>query len=72
MVNKSNTLLVTISGSFKAADKDLESFDGVTGIIPRLSTEPTADNNQSKADQMVIKRYARIWIGQALVKTSWK
>lgn len=51
-----NTLKVTISGSFKASDGDIESYDAVTGVIPLLY--------QEKAQQMVIKRYARIWIGQ--------
>lgn len=53
----SKTLKVTISGSFKASDGDIESFDKVTGIIPALEEE--------KANQMVIRRYAIIWIGQA-------
>ena len=37
---KSKTLKVVISGSFKATDGEIESFDKVQGIIPRLSTEP--------------------------------
>lgn len=52
-----NTLKVTISGSFRAGDKDIESYEGVKGIIPAL--------DEDKANQMIIKRYARIWIGQA-------
>ena len=53
----SKTLIVTISGSFIATDKDTESFDGIVGIIPAL--------DEDKAMQMVIRRYAAIWIGQA-------
>lgn len=51
-------LKATISGSFKAGDNQIESYDKVTGIIPGLDDD--------KAQQMVIKRYARIWIGQAM------
>jgi hypothetical protein len=53
-------LKATISGSFKAADGEIESFDKVTGYIPGLDDD--------KAQQMVIKRYARIWIGQVMKK----
>lgn len=63
----SKTLKATISGSFVATDKDLESFDRVTGIIPCLDTEHNGEQ-LSKAGQMLIKRYARIWIGQARKK----
>lgn len=52
-----NLLEVTISGSFVASDGDIESYDKVTGIIPALDPD--------KAQQMVIRRYARIWITQA-------
>lgn len=53
------TLLeVTISGSFKAADGEIESFDNVKGYIPLL--------DEDKASQMIIRRYAKIWIGQAM------
>lgn len=62
---QSKTLKVTISGSFKATDREIESFDRVTGIIPALNTEPPEGERLSKADQMVIKRYAVIWVGQA-------
>ncbi len=50
-------LKATISGSFIAGDKDTESYDNVTGFLPAL--------DEDKASQMIIKRYARIWIGQA-------
>lgn len=64
MVKLSKTLKVTISGSFKASDGEIESFERVTGIIPRLHTDPAGDDRLSKADQMIIKRYAPIWIGR--------
>lgn len=57
MVQTSKTLKITISGSYQAANRDIESFEGVTGIIPRL--------DEDKAHQMVIRRYARIWVMQA-------
>lgn len=50
-------LKVTISGSFVAGDKEIESYNDVTGLIPALDDD--------KAQQMVNKRYARMWIGQA-------
>lgn len=50
------TLKVTISGSFRGANKQIESFDNVTGVIPYLDDD--------KATQMVIRRYARIWVQQ--------
>lgn len=53
-------LKATISGSFKAADKDVESYENVTGFLPAL--------DEDKANQMIIRRYARIWIGQTLDK----
>lgn len=53
-------LEVTISGSFKAADMEVESYDNVTGLIPLLDDD--------KAQQMVIKRYAPIWVQQAKMK----
>lgn len=49
-------LEVTISGSYKASDQEIESYDNVTGYIPLL--------DEDKANQMVIKRYAKMWIGQ--------
>lgn len=52
----------TISGSFKAADGEIESYDRVVGIIPAL--------DEDKSQQMIIKRYAKIWIGQATMKDS--
>lgn len=64
----SKTLKVVISGSFKASDGDIESFDRVSGIIPALSTEVTGKEKVSKAAQMIIKRYARIWVTQARKK----
>lgn len=65
MVKRSTTLRVTISGSFKATDNEIESFDKVTGIIPRVATQPTGEDRLSKAEQMIIKRYASIWIQRA-------
>jgi len=56
-MSKSKTLKVTCSGSFKASDGDIESFDNLVGIIPAL--------DEDKTQQMVIRRYAGIWIGQA-------
>lgn len=54
---QSNTLKVTISGSYKKASGDVEDFENVTGIIPRIA--------EDKAQQMVIRRYAFIWVGKA-------
>ena len=53
----SKTIKVTISGSYRSANRQIESFDGVSGLMPNLTEE--------KATQMAIKRYARIWISQA-------
>lgn len=53
----SKTIKVTISGSYRSANRQIESFDGVSGLMPCLSEE--------KATQMAIKRYARIWLSQA-------
>lgn len=55
-------LRATISGSFKASDDEIESYDRVTGIIPALDDD--------KAQQMIVKRYAKIWVGQANKKDS--
>ena len=52
----SNTLKVTISGSYRSANRQIESFDGVVGLMPNLA--------EDKATQMAIKRYARIWVSQ--------
>lgn len=68
MSKQSNTLKVTISGSFKASDNEIESFDGVVGIIPRLNTEPPEGERLSKAEQMVIRRYALVWVQKARKK----
>lgn len=57
MVQTSKTLKVTISGSYVSANRDIESFENVIGIIPRL--------DEDKAQQMVIRRYAKIWVQQA-------
>lgn len=51
-------LRATISGSYKASDGDIESFDDVVGILPGLDDD--------KARQMIRKRYARIWVGKTL------
>lgn len=53
---QSNTIKVTISGSFKTAGKDIESFENVVGIMPRLDDD--------KVQQMVVRRYAKIWVGK--------
>ena len=52
----SNTIKVTISGSYRSANRQIESFDGVSGLMPNLSEE--------KATQMAIKRYAKIWVAK--------
>lgn len=65
---KSKTLKVVISGSFKATDGEIESFDKVTGVIPRLNTEPDEGEQLSKAEQMIIRRYATIWIARVQKK----
>lgn len=56
-MSKANTLKITISGSFKASDGDIESFDNLVGIIPAVE--------EDKAIQMANRRYAAIWIGKA-------
>lgn len=53
----SKTIKVTISGSYRSANRQIESFDGVTGLMPSLA--------EDKANQMAIRRYARIWVSQA-------
>lgn len=65
---KTKLLKVTISGSFVAGDKEIESFTAVTGLMPALNTEVPQNGVDviSKAEQMINKRYARIWIGQAV------
>lgn len=60
--SKPKTLKIICSGSFKASDGDIESFDNVVGIIPAV--------DEDKARQMVNKRYAQIWIGQAKKKVN--
>lgn len=55
--SKANTLKVTISGSYKSSSKEIIDFERVTGIIPYL--------DEDKANQMIIRRYAVIWIKQA-------
>lgn len=53
------TLLeVTISGSFKATDGEIESYDAVKFVMPVLSPE--------KAEQMARKRYAKMAVGFAM------
>lgn len=52
---KPTLLKATISGSFKASDGEIESYDRVTGYLPPL--------HDDKAQQMITKRYASIWIG---------
>lgn len=53
----SKTLKVTISGSYKKANGDVESFENVSGVLPRL--------DEDKAQQMIIRRYALIWVQKA-------
>lgn len=53
----SNTLKVTISGSYRVASRQIESFDNVTGLMPPV--------DEDKATQMAIKRYAKIWVSQS-------
>lgn len=53
----SKTIKVTISGSYRSANRQIESFDGVVGLMPNLS--------EDKAAQMAIRRYAKIWVSQA-------
>lgn len=50
-------LKVTISGSYYSNSEDVENFSDVEGVMPMIADE--------KVSQMVIKRYARIWIPQA-------
>lgn len=52
----SNTIKVTLSGSYRSANRQIESFEGVSGLMPNLA--------EDKATQMAIRRYARIWIQQ--------
>lgn len=56
----SKTLRVTVSGSYRGSNKNTESFDSVTGVIPRLDPD--------KVDQMVIRRYALVWVQNAKKK----
>lgn len=56
----SNNLKVTVSGSYKTANKMIENFENVVGIIPRMDDDKVA--------QQVIRRYALIWISQARKK----
>lgn len=53
----SKTLKVTISGSYRSANRQIESFDGVVGYMPNLA--------EDKVNQMAIRRYARVWVAQA-------
>lgn len=54
---QSKTLIVTISGSYRAPNKGIESFEDVTGVMPRMDDD--------KVNQMAIKRYAPIWVQKA-------
>lgn len=56
-MTKAKILKAVISGSFIAGDKETESFDGVVGYLPALDDD--------KAHQMIVRRYAGIWVGQA-------
>lgn len=53
----SQTLKVVISGSYRVASKQIESFDNIEGLMPYL--------DHDKATQMAIRRYAKIWVSQA-------
>ena len=53
----SKTIKVTISGSYRSANRQIESFDGLTGLMPNV--------DEDKAVQMAIRRYAKIWVSQA-------
>lgn len=53
----SKTIKVTISGSYRSANRQIESFDGLAGLMPNLS--------EDKVNQMAIKRFAKIWVSQA-------
>lgn len=57
MSKQVKVLKAIISGSFVAGDKDIESFDSVEGYLPAIDDD--------KAQQMIIRRYAKIWIGQS-------
>lgn len=52
----SKTLKVTISGSYRSANRQIESFDGVVGLMPNLE--------EDKVNQMAIRRYAKVWVAQ--------
>jgi hypothetical protein len=54
----STLLELIISGSFKATDGEIESYDGVKCLIPNLAPD--------KANQMVIKRYAKMFVSREL------
>lgn len=47
----------TISGSFIDGAKDIASYDNIVGFIPKLDAD--------KAQQMIIRRYAKIWVTNA-------
>lgn len=49
-------LKATISGSFLGSNKQTESYSEVIGYLPLLDDD--------KAAQMIIKRYAKIWISE--------
>lgn len=53
----SNTIKVTMSGSYRVANRQIESFDNLSGLMPNL--------DEDKATQMAVRRYAKIWISQA-------
>lgn len=53
-------LQLKISGSYVATDKEIESYDGVVGLIPFL--------DEDKAAQMARKRYAVMWIQREMKK----
>lgn len=61
-----NTLKATISGSFKTTNGDIEDFQDLSGLIPLLDTDILPGEKISKAEQMIRKRYATIWVTQAM------
>lgn len=52
----SKTIKVIISGSYRSANRQIESFDGVEGLMPNLA--------EDKATQMAIRRYAKVWVSR--------
>jgi len=51
---KTKALKVTISGSYRTADREVIDFSGIEGVIPFTT--------QELAEMHIRKRYARMWI----------